>query len=407
MPGGSPGSSTAQNPAVTYYSSGTKTITMVSNNQFGAGTPISKTITINAVPNVVSNSSITPCGGSNVVLMAGGATNYTWSNGQTTASISVSPSVSTLYTVTGVSNGCSNTAIGAVIVPSVPKPDICMVTVDSLNQYNEIYWDKTQYPMLDSMIIYREVIANTYKRIGAVPKTGLSMFVDTARSIGPANGDPNISTYRYKLQIRDTCGQYGPKSLWHNTVYFTHSGGTFFWTNNYLIEGGINPVQTYSLIVCVNPTVSPTFSVIGTTTGNQSTLNDPFYNIYAATADWRVEADLGYVCTASQKTTAFVKATKSRSNIQNNRVIGIKEIDLKNRLSVYPNPTSGIVNIASAINEPAEITVTNMLGQIMLKDKISKDVPLKTIDLGTYSKGLYVLTVSSEHGKAQYKITLE
>jgi hypothetical protein len=408
MPGGTPGSSTAQNPVVTYYSVGTKTITMVSNNQFGAGSPVSRTITIYAVPPVASTSTITGCGGGNVVLTASGASTYTWSTGANTATINVTPSVTTVYTVEGTTNGCVNMATGAVIVPAVPKPDICMVTVDSLNQYNEIYWDKAAYSNLDSMIIYREVISNTYKRIGAVSKNALSMWVDTARSIGPANGDPNISTYRYKIQIRDTCGVYGPKSLWHNTVYFSHTNGTFFWTNNYMIEGPINPVQTYSLMVCQNPTVSPAYTIVGTTTGNQSTLNDNFYSTYSLTADWRVFADLGYNCNATQKV-SVTKATKSRSNVQNNRTaIGINEASFKNRIRVYPNPTPGNLNVELlGLNEDVDLNMTNVLGQSVYSEKVNKGIAVRNINTSAFSKGIYTLTVNSSSGKAVYKIVVE
>ncbi|MBK7669007.1 MAG: T9SS type A sorting domain-containing protein [Sphingobacteriaceae bacterium] len=409
MPGGNPGSSTAQNPTVIYNSPGTKTITMISNNAFGAGTPTTRTINIFAVPNVTSTSTITACGGGNAILTASGASTYTWSTGATTSTIIVTPSVTTIYTVAGTSNGCVDYALGAVIVPLVPKPDICMVTVDSLNKFNEIYWDKTAYPNLDSMIIYREVISNTYRRIGAVSKNALSMWVDTARSIGPANGDPNISTYRYKIQVRDTCGQYGPKSLWHNTVYFTHSAGTFFWTNNYLIEGPTNPVLTYSLMVNITPTVATsTYSLVGTTTGNQSTLNDPFYVFYQNTADWRVEADLGYACTATQKT-SVTKSTKSRSNIQNNRTaIGINEIQFKNKFRVYPNPSSGIINIESmAMDEETNLIVRNVLGQEVYSDKIMKGTTAKTVNLSAFAKGIYSMELSNGNNKAIYKLVTE
>ncbi len=410
MPGGNPGSSTAQNPVVVYNTIGTKTITMVSNNSFGGGSAISKTITINAVPNVNSTSTITSCSGNNAVLVASGATTYTWSTGANTASIAITPSTTTAYTVGGTSTGCSNLAVGYVIVPSVPKPDICMVTVDSLNKYNEIYWDKTLYPMLDSMIIYRQVSTNVYRQIGAVSKTALSMFKDTARSIGPANGDPNISTYRYKLQIRDTCGKYGPKSLWHNTVYFIHSGGVFYWINNYSVEGTVfptNPVQTYSLMVCPNPSVSTVFTAIGITTGNQFTLNDPNYLSYQNTADWRVEADLGYSCNATLKTTA-AKIGKSRSNIQNNRIIGIKENSLKNNVMVYPNPAHGILNIDFATaNEDVEVNLINVIGQSVYSDRTNRTVGIKTIDVSVFAKGIYVLSLTGKSGKAQYKIVVE
>ncbi|MCW3077291.1 MAG: hypothetical protein JWO32_1900 [Bacteroidetes bacterium] len=412
MPGGSPGSSTSQNPVVIYNSIGTKTITMVCNNQFGASSTISKTITINQLPNVASTSTVTPCGGSTVVLTASGANNYTWSSGQTTPTISVAANATTIFTVEGVTNGCSNSAIGVVVVPGVPRPDICMVTVDSLNQYNNIYWDKSAYPMLDSMIIYREVIANTYKRIGAVSKTALSMFIDTARSVGPANGDPNISSYRYKLQIRDTCGSYGQKSLWHNTVYFTHSAGTFFWTNNYLIEGPINPVQTYSLLVCVNPSVSASYSLVGTTTGNQSTLNDPFYTIYQQTADWRVEADLGHSCSATLKPIGSANvmsgATKTRSNIQNNRLLGFKDNTFANSIKLYPNPATSQLNLEIKGKQEEykniELSITNMLGSVVYMSTM--DAQVKTIDVSAFSKGIYTLNVKGAKGNTAFKVVV-
>jgi hypothetical protein len=416
MPGGNPGSSTSQNPTVIYNSPGTRTISMVSSNTFGSGALISKTITVFPMPNVTSTSTVTACGGGSAVLIASGATTYTWSTGSNSSTISVTPSVTTVYTVVGTTNGCMDAGVGAVVVPLVTKPDICMVTVDSADVFNEIYWDKTAYPNLDSMIIYREVISNTYKRIGAVSKTALSMWKDTARSIGPANGDPKISTYRYKIQIRDTCGQYGPKSLWHNTVFFTQNGsGTFFWTSNYMIEGPTNPVQTYSLLVNTNPTVTTSsFVPIGTTTGNQSTLADPFYNFYSAVADWRVEADLGYVCTPSMRggtgtNGIALKATKTRSNIQNNRMaIGINEIQFKNRFRVYPNPATNVLTMETLYaGEDIDVLITNVIGQTIYTDKLVKGVYTKTINVGTFAKGIYSLVVNSQSGKAVYKVVVE
>ncbi len=407
MPGGQPGSSTSQNPVVVYGSVGIKTITMISSNQFGSGATISKTISINPIPATAATSTIKACGATgSVVINASGATTYSWNTGATTASLLVNPSVSTTYTVTGTTNGCSGDAVGSVIVPTPPKPDICIVTVDSLNQNNEIYWDKPSYPMLDSMIIYREVITNTYKRIGAVSVDSLSFFRDTTRSVGPANGNPNISTYRYKIQVRDTCGNYGPMSLWHNTVFFSHTNSTFFWTNNYLIEGPYNPVITYSLLVCQNPTVNPAYQLVGTTTGNQNQLNDIFYSIYQATADWRVEAYLGFSCYA-QKMAQQGKSTQvTRSNISNNRPanpdIGVKENGNLKGVTVYPNPTQKFLMVNfNIMNADIELKLTNVLGQIVYQEKTTSS---KTIDVSEFAKGVYTLSVTVNGAKNMYKI---
>lgn len=306
-----------------------------------------------------------------------------------------------------LSNGCV-VSDNVVISPNIPKPDICIVTVDSLNQNNEIFWDKLAYPMLDSMIIYREVSTNIYKRIGAVPSNSISLFTDTLRSIGPANGDPKLSTYRYKIQMRDQCGNYGPMSLWHNTVFFTHTGATFFWVNNYQIEGPTNPVQNYSLIVCANPSVNPNFTLVGTTSGNQFQLTDPNYNTYQATADWRVIAYLGYYCYA-QKMAQQGKSTQvTRSNISNNKGapdIGVRERTVVNGIKVYPNPTDKFLSINyGAANGEVEVKMTNMLGQLVYSEKINND---RTIDVSTLSKGIYTLIIQTDHAKAVHKIVVE
>lgn len=305
------------------------------------------------------------------------------------------------YTVTAtLNNGCvlSKTVnVGTY----APTPDICMVTVDSLGVNNLVFWDKASYPMLDSMIILRETSTNIFKRIGAVPASALSMFTDTMRSIGPSNGDPNISTYRYKIQMRDSCGVYSAPSLWHNTIYFTNSNGTFFWANNYTIEGSplpTNPVLNYSLMVCINPTVSPVYNVIGVTAGNQNSLSDPNYLTYQATADWRVFGNLGYSCIPSKPSgtdNTMVNATKSRSNIQNNRTIGFKEKSLNAVIKTYPNPVKDELIIdASQVNGLYSVELQNVLGEIVYR---SGSVSGKhVIDHLTISPGAYTVLVKQD-----------
>ncbi|MBN8703001.1 MAG: gliding motility-associated C-terminal domain-containing protein [Bacteroidetes bacterium] len=66
----------------------------------------SSSLAISVVPQPTVSISIndTVCNGQSATITAGGGTNYSWSNGSTTSAINVSPSVSTIYTVS-VSNG--------------------------------------------------------------------------------------------------------------------------------------------------------------------------------------------------------------------------------------------------------------------------------------------------------------
>ena len=59
-------------------------------------------LAINTIPTVtVSASAGTICDGESTILTASGANSYTWSNGVTGASITVSPSTTTIFTATG------------------------------------------------------------------------------------------------------------------------------------------------------------------------------------------------------------------------------------------------------------------------------------------------------------------
>jgi hypothetical protein len=70
----------------------------------------------NACAQVVITSSTTTINqGQSVTLTASGATSYSWSTGQTTAQITVTPSSTITYTVTGITSGCKNTTASRTI----------------------------------------------------------------------------------------------------------------------------------------------------------------------------------------------------------------------------------------------------------------------------------------------------
>jgi large repetitive protein len=79
-------------------------------------------ITINAVP-LISVNSPTICTGTSATLTASGASSYSWSSGGTSSTEIVTPPSSTTYTVTGTTNGCSNTALSIVSVITCNTPE--------------------------------------------------------------------------------------------------------------------------------------------------------------------------------------------------------------------------------------------------------------------------------------------
>ncbi|MBU2020643.1 MAG: PKD domain-containing protein, partial [Bacteroidetes bacterium] len=118
--GGTPMTSTIQNPSIVYNSAGVYTVSLtVSDGLTNDTKTLTGIITVNQTPTVSVNNA-TICPGEPALLTAtasvtGGT--FLWSpGGKTTSSITVSPTVTTIYTVTYTLNGCSNTGAGTVTV---------------------------------------------------------------------------------------------------------------------------------------------------------------------------------------------------------------------------------------------------------------------------------------------------
>lgn len=83
----------------------------------GCSATTAVTVTVSTSPTlVVSPTTSTVAAGQSVSILATGASSYTWSTGETTAQLSASAATqgTVIYSVTGVTNGCSGTASAAV-----------------------------------------------------------------------------------------------------------------------------------------------------------------------------------------------------------------------------------------------------------------------------------------------------
>jgi PKD repeat protein len=89
---------------------------------------------------------------------------------------------------------------------------------------------------------------------------------------------------------------------------------------------------------------------------------------------------------------------------------GIKEgLQLDKYINVYPNPTSGVLNITANLpnEERVVMTITNALGQTIASvDNAALGQNSFTIDLSSQPSGMYMLNVISSHDKATKQIML-
>jgi serine protease len=121
FPGTSQGVSTLTTPAVTYTAPGTYTAMVTAIN--GTVTSVAtRTINVFSIP-VLSVNSASICSGATATLTGSGATTYSWTNGPQAAANIVTPSVTTVYTLTGVNGGVCASGITAT-VQVTPTPTV-------------------------------------------------------------------------------------------------------------------------------------------------------------------------------------------------------------------------------------------------------------------------------------------
>jgi hypothetical protein len=276
-------------------------------------------------------------------------------------------------------------------------PQICMVTVDSLSQNNIIIWDKTPYSITDSFFVYREITTNNYQRIGAVPYDSLSQFADTVRNLYfPNTGNPNAGTYRYRLQMHDTCGYYSQLSPYHNTIFIINTGGSFSWQEQY----SLNPVDAYVLMRDDNS--NGNWHAVASVAGTQQAISDPDYSTYQGTASWRIQTQWSIVCNPT------LKSGKSFNTSFSNIVGGLSSVDETGQnswLKIYPNPAANKIIIDYDGIQNLNLSVYNVVGQLLMQREVNKSS--NEIDISSLLKGMYILKVSCADWTVQRKLVKE
>ncbi len=273
-------------------------------------------------------------------------------------------------------------------------PPVCLVSTDSLGLHNQILWDKTMYTNVDSFIVYRYCpLSGTYLRIGAVPFDSLSMFIDTNTNVcGPNGGDPQYSSYKYKVAFRNSFGYLSSMGDYHQSIFYQQNNQNFNW-NAYAIENGTT-LTDYILMRDDNS--NGNWQMVAPITGTATT--DPNYSSYP-NSSYRIDA-LGFSCDAT-RSSQFI----SHSNVGHNALtVGSKKLS-PNSISLSPNPAKEQVIVNSEQLTMKEIKIVDVLNSIIFDEVINAQT--KTIDISSFAKGVYTVEVISDNNKLYKKLILE
>ncbi len=148
---------------------------------------------------------------------------------------------------------------------------------------------------------------------------------------------------------------------------------------------------SYHLVNCiVTPTTAyyiPANSSLNNSTGTLTYQADTvgLYSFKFLVKEWRKDVDSVFQLIGETEIDFVVDVVAS---------VGIKELDKKESIGLYPNPTSSILNIKTNSKTISEIEIINSLGQTVLKQKYSE-----SIDVSKLSPGCYFIRINNSYSK--------
>ncbi|PBQ30842.1 hypothetical protein CNR22_03315 [Sphingobacteriaceae bacterium] len=332
--------------------SSTTVYTVMGQNQNCA--VVSETISISTFSLPVVTAATTPsviCSGQSATLTANGAATYIWVSGPSTNSYVVSPTSNTTYSVTGTSaDGCIAQAALALTVNSGPPVTVSPATVSVCMNATASFTaaGATTYSWTTGATTAMETV--TVSASGVYTVTGISNGCATSKT---------VAVTAFALPVVNV-SPASPTICTGNSVVLTASGGTatYSWTS--ASAGGAS--------LSVNPTANTSYTVTGVDANNCSTK--------------KVVSVIVDACTGIDK---------------QNQVLA--------NVSLFPNPSTGLITANFGFEGTKEILVLNSVGAKIYET--STNETSTNFDLSGFAKGVYFVSVKSNNSAANYKIVIQ
>jgi len=313
-------------------------------------------VTVNQSPTVDAGSDVFICSGVNVTLTATGTGDFLWNTGETTASINVSPLVTTKYTVSlSNPNGCDTSVSDEVQVIVNNKP-----TVDASDDVTiEIGTSETLTARGNG----------TFKWSNG--EEGNSITVN-----------PSFTTTYVVTSTNETgCTEEDEVLV---TVIDTSFGD----------NGAVVASMEENISICL---------------GRRVTLNALEGNSYL----WSNGETTRSITVTPEETVVYsVKVTTGSGSLTESIIISVNEdcantdiSSLENEMVVYPNPTTGLINVelTGLISKSLSIiSVYNLNGVIVYSKRIENSLKSnflkEQINLSKFAKGVYFVRIVNDNG---------
>lgn len=378
-------------------------------------------VNVNPTPTIDLGEDISIIYGESITLSANAGTEFLWNTGETTQSIEVNPTENATYSVEVFENGCSSTDSIDVIVNVAAlvdeDPVICQgesVTLNASGGSNYV-WSTGE----------------TSQSISVSPSqtSTYSVVVSNSTSSDEANVTVNVNLIPNVNAGEDDIIEAG------QNITLTASGGnSYLWstgetsqsilvspmdTTTYTVEAFINGCSSIDdvTIEVVDPVAAYAGNDVDTCQGEPVTLTATG-GLYF---EWSTGDTSPSITVTPNETTIYSVNVSNGISTQTDNV----KVTVESCLSVsqdpeylgfeytvYPNPSSGLINIRlSGLENISSIYVTDMIGKIIRTESFEPQNGLlinKEYDLSSLAKGIYfVRFVQSGEEPITKKIILQ
>jgi len=387
------------------------------------------TVTVNGLPEAIVGEDETICNGSSVVLVASGGTEFNWNEGLGDANeLEVSPSETTVYNVVVTDdNGCSDADEVTVTVNQNPAleinepQEICVgdssviqATSDYTVMWNEGLLDGTTHvvsPEMTTLYIATVIDENDCSTsVEALVTVNSNPTIDITESQEICAGESIIL---------EAISDYIP--VWNEGLSegFTQEVSPEITTlyNASVIDEN-NCFASAEVLVTVNP--SPEVSILGIEYSQYCTWDVlsieglPAGGVFTGTADLE---DLDNITFATDENELEYEITYTfeDENLCSSSVsifftvyICFSVEELENQIAVYPNPTSGIVNLdcGELRNQVSNFKLFDAQGKL-IDLSISKSSDFVSFDLSAFPDGIYSLSMEVLGTRITKKLILQ